>query len=634
MNEMLKAILSLSCSGALLIVILRLLRPLFRTRLSKQWQHYIWLVVILRLLFPFTLEINLMGTLFQGIDKRMVPSESVLFSGQEAPAMPALLDSAGGRLQENLLEQQPDDEAGMGAVPKERPEAWIWNGLWWCWLATALALLIRKITTYQCFVKYIQAGCVEADDIALLERFGRLVEESKVKTPVELYTNSLISSPLLIGFFRPCIVLPTDKLSDTAFQYTILHELTHWKRRDMFYKWLVQLTVCLHWFNPLVHLMSREVERACELSCDEAVIKTLTPRERRDYGDALLNAMEHKGTYKNTLASLALGESRKQLSERLDAITGFRKKSKSVRLAAAALTTAVCLGAAAGGAYASPLSSLEGTSPAKPPVIGALTLTEKEYTLDELEKSGISRLSIAAHSDDVSVVRGGDTLKFEYYALNPDEYLFMDIPFESLNYREDYVKEPCQLAVFRSPSDVGRGRSMAVTLPEQYPIDLNIKTTSGNISLADCVARSIITHTQNGRIDIRGGSVFESFSVNTQTGDAFISGTALPDREKTTFASQFYTVSGTMIFQPPDRAEHYSLAVDYGEEAEIFINHEGIEPIDMLDGGDTEITSYPDGTVSSVETEDRKKLAFTLNEGAPKEIRFHSLKGTLMIQDK
>ena len=136
------------------------------------------------------------------------------------------------------------------------------QNLWLVWLVVALILFIRRITIYQDFVKYIRAGCVEVADIDMLERFGKLVEQNKVKTIVGLYTNNLISSPLLIGFFRPCIVLPSADLPPADFQYTILHELAHYKRRDMFYKWLVQLAVCVHWFNPLVYVMSRDVGRA------------------------------------------------------------------------------------------------------------------------------------------------------------------------------------------------------------------------------------------------------------------------------------------------------------------------------------------------------------------------------------
>ena len=53
--------------------------------------------------------------------------------------------------------------------------------------------------------------------------------------------------------------LPSADIPGKDFRYIVLHELTHYKRRDMFYKWLV-------------HLMSREITKACEFSCDEAVL--------------------------------------------------------------------------------------------------------------------------------------------------------------------------------------------------------------------------------------------------------------------------------------------------------------------------------------------------------------------------
>lgn len=628
MNEVLKTTLSLSCSGALMIAIIRLLLLLFQAQLSKQWQYYIWLVVAARLLVPFALETNLMGTLFQGIGTRIAQSEYALFSGQDETSMTVPLNDAARKIQDDFSKEQPQGETRMGALQNERAEIWIWNHLWLFWMVTALVLLIRKITIYQSFVKYIRAGCVEVADINLLERLGKLAGQSKVKTPMELYVNSLISSPLLIGFFRPCIVLPTDKLPDTEFQYIVLHELIHYRRRDMFYKWLIQITVCIHWFNPIVRLMSREVERTCELACDEAIIKRLDVQERRAYGDTLLNVAENRGTYKNTVASVTLGESGEQLRERLDAITGFQNKSKSVRFAAAALTAAVCLGSAAAGAYAASPSAHEAIPPAKPVTIGALSLTEKEYTMNELKMMGITQLTIVTHSDHVSVSRGGDILKFEYYALDPDEYVFQAV--------KDYYDNSYLLFISRSASDVGNGRSMTITIPEHFQFNsLRVTTTSGNISLTDCTAGSIVTDTQNGQINIQGGFVSEYLHVNTQTGDAFIVGTSLPDSKKNSSNdSLFGTVGGTIIFQPPDTAKRYCLIVDYGEEAEVFINNESISAIDMLDNDDAEMIASPDGTVPGMKMEYIKKPVFTLNESAPKRIRFHSLKGTLIVQEQ
>ncbi|MDE6889433.1 MAG: M56 family metallopeptidase [Eubacterium sp.] len=115
-----------------------------------------------------------------------------------------------------------------------------------------------------------------------------MIGQEHIKGCVGLCTNSLISSPLLIGILKPCIVLPASDqyLTAEVFHYSVLHELIHYKRADLIYKWLIQFTLCLHWFNPFLYLVEREIRQLCELSCDEAVIKNLDSAERKAYGSS------------------------------------------------------------------------------------------------------------------------------------------------------------------------------------------------------------------------------------------------------------------------------------------------------------------------------------------------------------
>ena len=350
MNELLKVVLSLSLSGTLLILLLFLPRSLFKERLSKRWQYYIWLVVIARLLFPFAPETNLMARLFQGIDRPTEQMEIVSPYAQQSGIANTIQADETIHGQNNLHSEQMEP-AKLVNSPNRNMVTMVWTNIWLGWLVMALILFIRKITVYQDFVKYIRASCVEVADIDLLERFGKLVERKQINTTVELYTNNLISSPLLIGFFRPYIILPTVDLSPTDFDYTILHELVHFKRRDMFYKWLVQFTLCIHWFNPFVYLMSREIGKVCELSCDEAVIQELDMNGRRAYGDTLLNAIGFGGSYKDALASVTLNENRELLKERLGAIMKYKRKSKATIAITSLLTILLTIGAISMGAY-------------------------------------------------------------------------------------------------------------------------------------------------------------------------------------------------------------------------------------------------------------------------------------------
>lgn len=242
MGEILKVVLSLSLSGSLLILTLLLCKPLFVGKISKRWQYYIWLVVIARLFLPFAPETSLVGGLFRGAEQGIMQTEAApdYAAGQNTTSQPQTeIDT---EIKGEAIPPKGETQTPAVATARRIFIGAVQN-LWLVWLVVALSLLIRKVTVYQGFVRYVKAGRSEVPDTDILDRLAVIGEQAGVKRPVELYTNSLVSSPLLLGFFRPCIVLPTADLPHADFEYIILHELTHYRRRDMFYKWLVQLTI-------------------------------------------------------------------------------------------------------------------------------------------------------------------------------------------------------------------------------------------------------------------------------------------------------------------------------------------------------------------------------------------------------
>ena len=351
MNDVFKVFLSMSLSGSLLILVLLVLRYFLKTRISRQWQYYIWLIVIARLLLPFTPETNLMGSLFQTVSQAIAQTNTIQQPRQEQDGRQ---DNKRVLPSQTAQEELKPPVQFSGNRPIQDIVTLLVNNIWLAWLMIAFTMLIRKITVYQSFVHFVKAGQNSISDIELLDKFSILAKHAKIKIPVDLCINPLISSPLLIGFFHPCVVLPDADIPDTDFYYTVQHELIHYRRRDMFYKWLVQTVVCLHWFNPLVHLMSREIDKACEFSCDEALVAGLDYCGAQDYGKTLLDAMAKSGHYKESLASVTLSENKELLKERLSAIMNFKKKSKVIAGITFLLTIFLTAGAITAGAYSLP----------------------------------------------------------------------------------------------------------------------------------------------------------------------------------------------------------------------------------------------------------------------------------------
>jgi len=98
-----------------------------------------------------------------------------------------------------------------------------------------------------------------------------------------------LRGPMLAGLFRPVLLLPAGE-EGPDLRYSLLHELTHLRRRDLWLKAAVVAAGCVHWFNPLVRLMARWAERDMELACDEAALAFLPREEYAAYGQAILTA--------------------------------------------------------------------------------------------------------------------------------------------------------------------------------------------------------------------------------------------------------------------------------------------------------------------------------------------------------
>ena len=510
MNEALKIILSLSLSGTLLSFIILALKPLYKNKLSKSWQYYVWLIVVMRMLIPFTSETTLVGSAFSYFNTINVEITQT--------AAPAPNEQSGLGLDDTYI--APDAKPQTPKVNLDTTSTFsiqaiffnLYEYLWVLWLAVALALLVRKMTMYQSFVRFVKAGRQEVSDIQILNMLADAGETVGVKRPVELFVNPLISSPMLLGFFRPCIILPGIELDSTELAYIMRHELIHYKHLDMFYKWLVQMTVCLHWFNPFAYLVAKEINKCCELSCDETIIRTLDKDGKKAYGDTLLNSLKVMGNYNDKLATVTLTEGGEQLKERLDAIMKFRKASKITVTIMLVATLVLTVGATALGAYAATpnLISTKNESPAVTPQTaiddkpantpqqhsvsssGILPDNTKELALSlEVENGGVELLP--ATSNEISASYDGD-----YY----------DVDISNKNGRWN-------VRITGKAAMMGKTDDVQLYIPNTKCF-VNASISNGNFrySLPDNCVDEISITAQNSGIDFLSGNQYKNSFIS------------------------------------------------------------------------------------------------------------------------
>ena len=215
----------------------------------------------------------------------------------------------------------------------------------------------------------VQGQTGEATNPAVPE--SPTVPETPAPAPFDW--RGLVTSPTLWFGLRPAIVLPrgveADRLEDI-----LSHELTHAKRHDLLYKWLAAAVTSLHWFNPLMAVVRRQISHACELACDEAVTRTMDGPARRHYGETLLALAARPPRGMGVLAT-TLCEEKQQLKERLVTVMKGRKQGPAALAATLALAIALTGCAAISGAVPS-------ASPAPSPDQSALLEEAALYDLD------------------------------------------------------------------------------------------------------------------------------------------------------------------------------------------------------------------------------------------------------------
>ena len=126
-----------------------------------------------------------------------------------------------------------------------------------------------------------------AEDLAALEEQKKAVGCDR---EVELCRCSLVHTPLLMGFLHPVILLP-EGMPQSALDTALAHELTHLKAHDTAQLLWASLARAIHWFNPMVWLMVRQLRREMELCCDYTLLQGRDEADRRAYGQAILDQM-------------------------------------------------------------------------------------------------------------------------------------------------------------------------------------------------------------------------------------------------------------------------------------------------------------------------------------------------------
>ncbi len=147
---------------------------------------------------------------------------------------------------------------------------------------------------------------------------------------VRLTVSPTVSTPCIIGFFRPHIFMPPLELSDHALEWVIRHELTHYMLHDPYIKAAYLLLMVLFWWNPAVYPFRAELDRLLELRCDAVLTRSSDLRDRQSYLSTLLEIIRQtNGTARTFLfaANMATLSDQYSIKQRFRVIMDHKEPS-------------------------------------------------------------------------------------------------------------------------------------------------------------------------------------------------------------------------------------------------------------------------------------------------------------------
>lgn len=333
MNDGIKLILSLSLSASILAIILFGIKPMIKHRLSKSVQYYIWIIVLLRLIVPFSFQDSIMDRVFYS-DNHLTN----IHNGEETNIKAIENIGKGSLNPPSSINQRVEKIVGQGANINLK-DLFVEYAMY-IWLLGALIVFTINITGYISFIGQLKGRYKPARNMEI-NILSKLLNGSK---NVRLLRNGFISTPMVLGILRPCIIIPDDDFDEVQLKNILLHELTHLKHHDILVKWLTMLATSIHWFNPIMYFIRKEISNSCELACDEAVIRNFNTEEKQAYGDTLISFAE-EAKYPIGVLQATMCEEKKSLRERLIAIMKHDRKSKMIMIFSAILIGVFIFGA-------------------------------------------------------------------------------------------------------------------------------------------------------------------------------------------------------------------------------------------------------------------------------------------------
>ena len=362
----------LTISGSAIALLLMCLRYTVLRKMPSTVYYYAWLLVLLRFALPLP---GLIPTTAEKTDatpavySEINVQEKTPESDSKEITKVAPTEATVSHISLNATETK--EMTVSEAAPKASLSIdWRSPKLWLSiWVLGAIISMAVTVFSYLKFNFSLKRDLMEPDF------FTKSVYTSIPGRKPALYFSDSARTPMMLGVINPKIVLPYREYNEELLLNILRHELTHYRRFDTLYKWVSVAILSIHWFNPIAWIIRKELNRACEMSCDEMLLRSMDKNEKQSYGNSLL-LMAASSALPSAVVATSFATEKRNLKERLVQIMNYKKSG--TRILASVLAVSLLTGC---GVVAGPFSGKASEAQAAAPKVEGGTVKVK--TVDE-----------------------------------------------------------------------------------------------------------------------------------------------------------------------------------------------------------------------------------------------------------
>ncbi|HEV2417131.1 MAG TPA: M56 family metallopeptidase [Terriglobia bacterium] len=181
------------------------------------------------------------------------------------------------------------------------------------WIVGVLLIYLRRTAGFISARKLRRRGVCCAP-VRWQEELARLSVRLRISRPVKLLESCLADVPMVLGHFRPLILMPVGLLAGLPagqIDAILLHELAHIRRCDYLVNVLQRFIEGLFFYHPAAWWFSRVIRAERENCCDDVAVSALG--RPHDYALALAALEESRFSNREPAVALTGGNLMKRI---------------------------------------------------------------------------------------------------------------------------------------------------------------------------------------------------------------------------------------------------------------------------------------------------------------------------------